>query len=66
MISFTFSFSTRLNMAKKGQEKNTSNKAKHSKLIAQKKNKIKSKNAQRKNRLRAIIELSKAKKANDS
>jgi hypothetical protein len=47
-------------MAKKGQEKNTANKAKHSKLIAQKKNKIKSKDAERKARLRAIIQKSKA------
>ncbi|EDP70541.1 hypothetical protein FBALC1_07278 [Flavobacteriales bacterium ALC-1] len=45
-------------MAKKGREKNTANKAKHSKLIAQKKNKIKSKEAERKARLRAIIEKS--------
>ncbi|NRD21471.1 hypothetical protein HNV08_15560 [Winogradskyella eckloniae] len=48
-------------MAKKGKEKNTNNKAKHSKLIAQKKNKIKSKDAERKARLRAIIEKAKAK-----
>ncbi len=46
-------------MAKKGREKNTANKAKHSKLIAQKKNKVKSKDAERKARLRAIIEKSK-------
>ena len=50
-------------MAKKGIEKNTGNKAKHSKLIAQKKNKIKSKDAQRKARLKEIVEL--AKKQND-
>lgn len=53
-------------MAKKGREKNTDNKAKHSKLIAQKKNKIKSKEADRKVRLKAILELAKAKKENDS
>ncbi|WP_407557147.1 hypothetical protein [Winogradskyella sp. 4-2091] len=47
-------------MAKKGKEKNTNNKAKHSKLIAQKKNKIKSKDAERKARLRAIVEKAKA------
>lgn len=47
-------------MAKKGREKNTANKAKHSKLIAQKKNKIKSKDVERKARLKAIIEKSKA------
>jgi hypothetical protein len=49
-------------MAKKGREKNTANKAKHSKLITQKKNKIKSKETERKARLKAIIELSKIKK----
>jgi len=53
-------------MAKKGREKNTTNKAKHSKLIAQKKNKIKTKDAERKARLRAINHLSKVKKENDS
>jgi len=49
-------------MPKKGREKNTANKTKHSKLIAQKKNKIKSKEAERKARLKAIIEKSKASK----
>lgn len=49
-----------LTMAKKGKEKNTNNKAKHSKLIAQKKNKIKSKDAERKARLKAIIKKSKS------
>ncbi len=53
-------------MAKKGREKNTNNKAKHSKLIAQKKNKAKSKDADRKARLKAIVELAKAKKENNS
>ncbi len=43
-------------MAKKGREKNTKNKAKHSKLIAQKKNKKKSDAALRKQRLKQIIE----------
>ncbi len=53
-------------MAKKGREKNTANKAKHSKLIAQKKNKTKTKEAERKARLKAIVEFGKAKKANES
>lgn len=53
-------------MAKKGREKNTANKAKHSKLIAQKKNKIKSKSEERKARLKAIVELAKAKKEKGS
>jgi hypothetical protein len=51
-------------MAKKGKEKNTNNKAKHSKLIAQKKKKIKSKEAERKERLKVIVELAKTKKEN--
>ena len=42
-------------MSKKGKEKNTKNKAKHSRLIAQKKNKKKSEVALRKARLRAIV-----------
>lgn len=49
-------------MPKKGREKNTANKAKHSKLIAQKKNKAKTKQAERKARLKAIVELAKTKK----
>ncbi|BAO77185.1 hypothetical protein [Winogradskyella sp. PG-2] len=53
-------------MAKKGREKNTANKAKHSKLIAQKKNKIKSKVEQRKARLKAIVEKAQAEKAKKS
>jgi len=47
-------------MAKKGTEKNTKNKAKHSKLMARKKNKIKTDEALRKERLKAIF-----KKANE-
>jgi hypothetical protein len=43
-------------MAKKGREKNTKNKAKHSKLMTQKKNKKKSDVALRKKRLKQIIE----------
>lgn len=49
-------------MAKKGQEKNTKNKAKHSRLINQKKNKKKTEEAERKSRLKAIIALAKVKK----
>jgi len=55
-----------LTMAKKGREKNTVNKAKHSRLINQKKNKLKSKSDERKARLKAIVELAKAKKENES
>ncbi len=53
-------------MTKKGREKNTTNKAKHSKLIAQKKNKTKTKEAERKARLKAIVDLSKVKKESES
>lgn len=42
-------------MAKKGREKNTKNKAKHSKLIAKKKNKKKVEETLRKERLKAIV-----------
>ena len=46
-------------MAKTGQEKNTKNKAKHSKLMARKKNKKKSQETLRKERLKAIIKKAK-------
>ncbi len=42
-------------MAKKGKEKNTRNKAKHTKLINRKKNKLKKEQATRKERLKEII-----------
>ncbi|WP_164721461.1 hypothetical protein [Maribacter sp. MJ134] len=42
-------------MGKKGKAKNTVNKAKHSKLMTQKKNKLKKEVALRKERLKAII-----------
>ncbi len=47
-------------MAKKGKEKNTENKAKHSKLINRKKNKLRKEKETRAERLKAII-----KKANE-
>ncbi len=53
-------------MAKKGREKNTANKAKHSKLIAQKKQKLRTKDADRKARLKAIVTLAKANKVQSS
>lgn len=46
-------------MAKKGREKNTKNKAKHSKLMAQKTNKKKMEAVQRKEKLKSIIKKSK-------
>lgn len=46
-------------MAKTGREKNTKNKAKHSKLMDRKKNKAKSEKELRKERLRAIIQKAK-------
>ncbi|WP_452598173.1 hypothetical protein [Pontimicrobium sp. MEBiC01747] len=48
-------------MAKRGQEKNTKNKAKHTKLMNRKKNKLRNEKATREQRLKAII-----KKANES
>lgn len=42
-------------MAKKGQEKNTKNKAKHSKLMARKKNKIRRDKEANKEKLKEII-----------
>ena len=46
-------------MAKTGREKNTKNKAKHSKLMDRKKNKKKTEEALRKERLKAIIKKAK-------
>ena len=51
-------------MAKKGNEKNTKNKAKHSKLMARKKNKIKADEASRKERLKTIISKANEQKDN--
>ena len=51
-------------MAKTGREKNTKNKAKHSRLVAQKKNKKKTEEALRKERLKAIIKKAKEEKSN--
>ncbi|MCF7568126.1 hypothetical protein L3X37_07080 [Sabulilitoribacter arenilitoris] len=48
-------------MAKTGREKNTKNKAKHSKLMNRKKNKKKAEEALRKERLKAIIRKAKEK-----
>ncbi|NJB71618.1 ElaB/YqjD/DUF883 family membrane-anchored ribosome-binding protein [Saonia flava] len=48
-------------MAKKGKEKNTANKAKHTKLLNRKKNKIKKEKELRKERLKAIVKMSKEK-----
>jgi hypothetical protein len=47
-------------MPKKGKEKNTNNKAKHTKLMSRKINKVKQEKIQQKEKLKAII-----KKAND-
>ena len=49
-------------MPKPKGQKNQRNKAKHSKLISQKKNKIKSEKELRKTRLKAIINKSKEEK----
>jgi hypothetical protein len=49
-------------MAKKGKEKNTKNKAKHARLMAQKKNKLHTEKEERKARLKEIIEKAKTSK----
>lgn len=46
-------------MAKKGKAKNTVNKAKHTKLLDRKKNKLKKEATLRKERLKAILDKSK-------
>ncbi|WP_291870555.1 hypothetical protein [Maribacter sp.] len=48
-------------MAKTGKAKNTVNKAKHTKLMNRKKNKLKKEQETRKERLKAIVKLSKEK-----
>lgn len=48
-------------MAKKGKAKNTVNKAKHTKLLDRKKNKLKKEAALRKERLKAIVKKSQQK-----
>ena len=48
-------------MGKTGKEKNTKNKAKHTKLLNRKKNKIKSDAVLRKERLKAILQKAKEK-----
>ncbi len=53
-------------MAKTGKEKNTRNKAKHTKLINKKKNKLKKEKLTRKEKLKEIIaNANKAKPNND-
>ena len=49
-------------MAKKGKEKNTVNKAKHTKLMNRKKNKLKKEQETRKERLKAIQKMAQNKK----
>lgn len=46
-------------MAKKGKAKNTVNKAKHTKLLNRKKNKLQKEEALRKERLKKILQKSK-------
>ncbi|MHA7057470.1 hypothetical protein ACWGOQ_0009655 [Aquimarina sp. M1] len=53
-------------MAKKGREKNTVNKAKHTKLINRKKNKLRKEKALRKERLKLIVQKSNESKENIS
>ncbi|MFC7357392.1 hypothetical protein ACFQO1_06820 [Jejudonia soesokkakensis] len=51
-------------MPKKGKEKNTKNKAKHSKLMARKKKKAVSEKEVRKQRLKEILKISKEQTGN--
>jgi hypothetical protein len=53
-------------MAKKGKAKNGNNKAKHSKLMAQKKNKLKKEAELRKTKLKKINDSINARKISDS
>ncbi len=55
-------------MAKKGKEKNTRNKAKHTKLMNRKKNKLRNEQETRKEKLKQIIQIanqSNSDKSND-
>lgn len=52
-------------MAKKGRAKNTVNKAKHTRLMNQKKNKLRDEKIQHKLRLKAIIKKSQEESKND-
>ena len=52
-------------MDKTGREKNTKNKAKHSKLMSQKKNKKKTAEALRKEKLKAIVRKAKEQRENE-
>ncbi|MDD7887814.1 hypothetical protein [Flavivirga sp. 57AJ16] len=52
-------------MAKTGREKNTKNKAKHSKLMTRKKNKKKAEVISRKERLKAIIQKANSQNSKD-
>ncbi|GAA3618352.1 hypothetical protein [Flavivirga jejuensis] len=52
-------------MAKTGRGKNTKNKAKHARLMTQKKNKKKAEEALRKERLKAIIQKAKSQNNDD-
>ncbi len=53
-------------MAKKGVQKNTQNKAKHTKLINKKKNKLRKEKDAHKERLKSIINKAKEQQSKDS
>lgn len=53
-------------MAKKGRPKNTVNKAKHSKLMAQKKNRLTAKKIAHQDRIKAIIKKSQETQSSES
>lgn len=54
MFELVYFYQTSISMAKKGKEKNTVNKAKHTKLMNRKKTKLKKEATLRKERLKAI------------
>jgi hypothetical protein len=53
-------------MPKKGKAKNTANKAKHTRLMKQKENKVKLEKQQNKERLKALVKKMNEQKENDS
>ncbi|WP_198553771.1 hypothetical protein [Tenacibaculum sp. Bg11-29] len=53
-------------MPKKGKAKNTANKAKHTRLMKQKENKVKLEKQQNKERLKALVKKINEQKENDS
>ncbi len=59
---YIYPFQFILQMAKKGAQKNTQNKAKHTKLLNRKKNKLRKEKETHKERLKAIVNKAKEQK----